>query len=57
MTYTSPERNWTVQAFSRNLTNEGIFTGAFQTPGFHPQLLVRNINAPRTYGVRASVKF
>lgn len=57
VTYTSPEGNWTVQAFGRNLTNEEIFTGAFQTPGFHPQLLARNINAPRTYGVRATVKF
>jgi iron complex outermembrane receptor protein len=57
VTYISPDGNWQVQAFGRNLTNEDIFTGAFQSPGFHPNMLVRNIGAPRTYGVRASVKF
>jgi iron complex outermembrane receptor protein len=57
VTYTSADGDWTVQAFGRNLTNEDIFTGAFQTPGFHPNVLVRNIGAPRTYGVRVGVKF
>jgi len=57
VTYVSPDGNWTIQAFGRNLTNEDIFTGAFQTPGFHPNMLVRNIGAPRTYGMRLGVKF
>jgi iron complex outermembrane receptor protein len=57
VTYVAPDGNWSVQAFGRNLTNENVFTGAFQTPGFHPNMLVRNIGAPRTYGIRAMAKF
>lgn len=57
VTYTSASGNWTVQAFGRNLTNEEIFTGAFQAPGSHPNMLVRNIGAPRTYGVRVGARF
>lgn len=57
VTYIAPDGNWQIQAFVRNLTNENVFTGAYQQPGYHPNLLVRNIGAPRTYGLRGSVKF
>lgn len=56
-TYIAAEGNWTAQAFVRNLTNEEIITGAFQSAGIHPNFLVRNIGAPRTFGVRVGVKF
>lgn len=57
VTYTVPDGNWTFQAFIRNITNDDVFTGSFQSPGSHPNSLVRNIGAPRTWGVRVGAKF
>jgi iron complex outermembrane recepter protein len=58
LTYNAPEDRWFVSAWIRNLTNEKIYSGG----GGHQAAFVSgwntsNIAPPRTYGVRAGVKF
>ena len=56
LTYTSPGRNLSVGAFARNLTNKAYYLGGQQQP-FVGGLFEANIAPPRTYGLRASLKF
>lgn len=58
LTYNAPDDQWFVSAFVRNLTNAKIYTGG----GGHQAAFVAgwntsNIAPPRTWGVRAGVKF
>jgi len=54
--YTFPSTDLSITAFVRNLTNEAVYTGAFQSP-FIPGIVAANIAPPRTYGVRAEFSF
>jgi iron complex outermembrane receptor protein len=54
LTYTAPREKWFVQAYARNLENKNVMTGfAFSS------LTGSNVylSEPRTFGVRAGVKF
>jgi iron complex outermembrane receptor protein len=58
LTYNAPEDKWFISGFMRNLTNAKIYSGG----GGHQAAFVAgwntsNIAPPRTYGVRAGVKF
>lgn len=55
-TYASAGGKWTVAAFVRNLTNEPLYTGGFDTIYSSP-LAALAINPPRTFGVRLGVNF
>ncbi len=64
LTYHAAGDNWEVGAWGRNLNNAAIYTGGFRYPfsspvtvGGDPTLYYAQIRAPRTYGVRASVRF
>ena len=56
LTYQSPARNYSLSAFVRNINNGKEYTGT-QEQNFAPPLNTANIGAPRTYGVRANVRF
>lgn len=58
LTYNAPEDKWFIGGWARNLTNAKIYSGG----GGHQAAFVAgwntsNIAPPRTYGVRAGVKF
>jgi iron complex outermembrane receptor protein len=58
LTYNAPDDKWFISGFVRNLTNAKIYSGG----GGHQAAFVAgwntsNIAPPRTYGVRAGVKF
>jgi iron complex outermembrane receptor protein len=64
LTYHAPSDKWDVGAWGRNLNNAAIYTGGFRYPfsspvtvGGDPTLYYAQIRAPRTYGVRGSVRF
>jgi iron complex outermembrane recepter protein len=64
LTYHAPSDKWDVGAWGRNLNNAAIYTGGFRYPfsspvtaGGDPTLYYAQIRAPRTYGVRASMRF
>lgn len=67
LSYSSPDDRYTIAAFVRNITNNAVYQGAFSNVlnGFPallgtagtPNFVARNIGAPRTYGVRASINF
>ncbi|MBT2186079.1 TonB-dependent receptor [Sphingobium nicotianae] len=54
ITYTAPDRNWSVGAFIRNITNDD--TLLVSNSGLGPYNLATPY-PPRTYGVRASANF
>jgi iron complex outermembrane receptor protein len=49
-------RGWSLLAFGRNLTNADVYRGAQEAP-YSPGVVVANIGAPRTYGLRAEFKY
>ncbi len=58
LTYTAPDEKYAVEAFVQNIENGHIRTGAsaFGAPRYDPVFL-SNLQAPRTWGVRARAKF
>lgn len=56
LTYTSPNRDWSVAAFVRNIGDEAVYTGA-GVHAFAPPLTYATIAPPRTYGVRLRYNF
>lgn len=56
-TYRSPDGNWSLSAFGRNLSDELVYTGAYATRGFLSTVQAVNVGAPRTYGIRLGVNF
>jgi iron complex outermembrane receptor protein len=56
LTYTSPNEDWSVAAYMRNIGNEAVYTGA-GVHAFAPPLAYATIAPPRTYGVRLRYKF
>jgi iron complex outermembrane recepter protein len=54
LTYQSPSRNYSVEAYVRNINNAKEYTGG-QEQSFAPGLVAANISAPRTYGVQLHV--
>jgi iron complex outermembrane receptor protein len=58
LTYTSPSQMWEVTAYGRNLEDHRVYSGGFfaATPTV-PGLFVFQLAAPRTYGLRATVRF
>jgi len=56
LTYTSPDEDWSVAAFVRNIGNEAYYTGA-GVHAFAPPLTYATIAPPRTYGVRLRYNF
>jgi iron complex outermembrane receptor protein len=58
ITWTSANDRYSVGAFVNNLTNETYFTEVLESGAFNPQLVAQAYVAPpRTYGLRAAVKF
>jgi iron complex outermembrane recepter protein len=58
VTWTSENDRYTVGAFVNNLTNKTFFTEVLESGAFNPQLVAQAYVAPpRTYGLRAAVKF
>ncbi|QMW23089.1 TonB-dependent receptor [Sandaracinobacteroides saxicola] len=58
LTWTSANDRFSLGGFVQNLTNETYFTEVLESGAFNPQLVGQAYVAPpRTYGVRASVKF
>ena len=64
LTYHAAKDKWEVGAWGRNLSDAAIYTGGFRYPfsapptvGGDPTLFYAQIRAPRTYGVRVSVRF
>jgi iron complex outermembrane receptor protein len=56
--WTSANDRFTVGAFVNNLTDEAYFTEVLESGAFNPQLVGQAYVAPpRTYGVRAAVRF
>jgi iron complex outermembrane receptor protein len=56
LTYQSPNRNYAVEAYVRNINNAKEYTGA-QEQTFAPGLVAANISSPRTYGVQVHVNW
>jgi iron complex outermembrane receptor protein len=56
LTYTSPNLDWSVAAFARNIGDEAVYTGA-GVHAFAPPLTYATIAPPRTYGVRLRYNF
>lgn len=56
LTYTAPERRWSVAAFVRNIGKEAVYTGA-GVHAFAPPLTYATIAPPRTFGVRLRYNF
>ncbi len=64
LSYHAPSDKWDVGLWGRNLNDAAIYTGGFRYPfsspvnvGGDPTLYYAQIRAPRTYGVRGSVRF
>jgi iron complex outermembrane receptor protein len=58
ITWTSANDRFSVAAFVNNLTDETYFTEVLESGAFNPQLVGQAYVAPpRTYGLRAAVKF
>ena len=55
LTYNSPNDRFSITAFIRNITNREIRINGSQ--GFAPTLVFSQVDPPRTYGVRATVRF
>ena len=56
LTYRSPDDDYSVQLFVRNITNEAVYTGTQQAP-FIANFNGLDIAPPRTYGVRLRYDF
>lgn len=56
LTYSPDDERWSLALFGRNLTKTVYYTGGIQT-AFIGGLVAANIAPPRTYGVRASIRF
>ncbi|AIT81840.1 TonB-dependent receptor [Novosphingobium pentaromativorans] len=57
LTYTSPDNGFTLSAYGRNVGNKPVYSNATIQPLSGGSALFTAINAPATYGVRASIKF
>jgi len=57
LTYHAPKGHLSLSAFVRNLGNKAYYSNATMQPLSGGSLLYTTINAPRTYGLRASVNF
>jgi iron complex outermembrane receptor protein len=58
LTYTSPDRKWSVAAYGRNLENKAVLILAVPAAlGANKQTGDGSLAPPRTYGVRLSAKF
>ncbi len=58
ITWTSADDRFSLGAFVNNLTDETYFTEVLESGAFNPQLVAQAYVAPpRTYGLRAAVKF
>jgi iron complex outermembrane receptor protein len=58
ITWTSANDRFSIGAFVNNLTDETYFTEVLESGAFNPQLVAQSYLAPpRTYGLRAAVKF
>jgi len=57
LTYHAPSGHLSFSAFVRNLGNKAYYSNATMQPLSGGSLLFTSINAPRTYGLRASVNF
>ena len=57
LTYHAPGDRFTLSAFVRNLGNKAVYSNATMQPLSGGSMLFTTINAPRTYGLRASVNF
>ena len=55
LTYTAPDDKWSVQGYVRNIENKTILTAATASGLFGAYTF--QFEAPRTYGVRATVNF
>ena len=55
-TYHSPDDNWTLMVFMRNIGNEAIYNGTQQYP-FIANYNGQDIAPPRTFGARFSYRF
>ena len=55
LTYNSPKGQYSITAFIRNITNREIRIDGSQ--GFSPGLVFSQVDPPRTYGVRATLRF
>jgi iron complex outermembrane recepter protein len=58
LTYNAPDDNWFISGFARNITEAKVYTGGGgdQSP-FVTGYVTSSIGAPRTYGVRAGIRF
>ena len=56
LTYRSPERNYSITAFIRNINNGEELAGG-QAPSFAPGLYSASISPPRTFGVQAHLNW
>jgi iron complex outermembrane receptor protein len=56
LTYSPPNRRYSLSAYVRNIGQAAYYTGGFEQP-FVPGLFAANIASPRTFGVRASFNF
>jgi iron complex outermembrane receptor protein len=56
LTYTAPDKRYSVGAFVRNIGQKAYYTGGFEQP-FVPGLFAANIAAPRTFGARGTFYF
>lgn len=70
LTYTSPQKNWSITAWGRNLGDKAVFTEAYRSPYINTPLVPfrdplagpyglaqGTIEPPRTFGIRARVNF
>lgn len=57
VTYHNADRNWSLSAYLRNFNNASAYTGSYTIGGVLPSLVVANLAAPRTYGVRIAADF
>ena len=55
ITYSSPGDRYFIAAFGNNISNETVVGNTFPPP--LSQFVVGSLRPPRTYGVRAGVRF
>jgi len=58
LTYNAPEGRWFLGGYVRNITNARVYTGGGGDQSiFVPGFVTSTIGAPRTYGMRAGIRF
>lgn len=55
LTYETPDKNWSVTGYVKNITDRAVYIGSITTIG-DPQYIYASIDAPRTFGVRITAK-